>query len=101
VRKRNAKWREGPGNGGHECVVMQCEEARVGQRWRGEDQTEVVAIATALTPVWNNIRENDASREGIRSCWLLKADMTRRPSIKGEVGKQSTRYRDRYCETAA
>lgn len=40
--------------------------ARVGQRWRGEDQTEVVAIATVLTPVWNNIRENDASREGIR-----------------------------------
>jgi hypothetical protein len=72
-QRRNAKRREGPGNGGHGvCVVMQCKGARAAREGRGEDQTEeeqLVAIATvqALTPVWNNnIRESDTSRNGTK-----------------------------------
>lgn len=63
---RNAILREGPGNGDHECVVMWCKERVRGKDGRGEDQTEVVVIATVLTPVWNDARENDAGREEIR-----------------------------------
>ena len=45
---------------------MWCKERVRGKDGRGEDQTEVVVIATVLTPVWNDARENDAGREEIR-----------------------------------